>query len=294
MSFGLPPLDIPLLFGLVKSKVPWIPFPIFWFIKEPFLGLFIVACDLIPGPMAFYKVTMFELDWFCLGIKVFWFNLTLFVLWFYLASISSELNLSALLLFLLLWFPSPSFFISFTLSAYLKVFKVCSTHELAGLIFAIIVVLLSPVNESFKTWVSLLPLNGRCFFSRSSALMHSLRANRLLLISAPSSLVYLFWSIVSAPRSLPAKSMKLILECTTLFFLFLSSIYRMACDLELSSLAPVTPLVLTSSPLPITCMICYTLSTGVSVSPIILTFYLASSRHFTSSLFCNKSKSLPQ
>lgn len=53
-----------------------------------------------------------------------------------------------------------SFFNSFTLSAYLRVFKVCSEQERPGETFAIIVVLQFPVKESFKTYVNLDPLNG--------------------------------------------------------------------------------------------------------------------------------------
>lgn len=106
-------------------------------------------------------------------------------------------------------YASLPFFNSFTLSAYLRVFKVCSQQLLAGDTLAIIVVLLFPVKESFKTYVNLLPLKGKCFFSRSKALIHSLSASKLLLISAPSIFVYLLVFIVSAPLSLPAKSMKL-------------------------------------------------------------------------------------
>jgi hypothetical protein len=43
------------------------------------------------------------------------------------------------------------FLSSLTLSAYLKVFKVCSQQLLAGETFAIMVVLLFPVKESFST-----------------------------------------------------------------------------------------------------------------------------------------------
>ena len=88
-------------------------------------------------------------------------------------------------------FPTSSYFNSFTLSAYLRVFKVFSQLEDAGEIFAIIVNLELPTNESFKTYVSLLPLNGVCFLSWSKALIHSLRAKRDLLISAPFIFVYL-------------------------------------------------------------------------------------------------------
>ena len=105
----------------------------------------------------------------------------------------------------------PSFFNSFTLSAYLSVFNVCSEQFDAGEMLAIMVVLLFPINESLRTCVNLEPRNGVCFLSRSSARMHSLRAKRDLLISAPSIFVYLSVCIVSAPLSLPAKSMKLIL-----------------------------------------------------------------------------------
>lgn len=68
-----------------------------------------------------------------------------------------------------------------------------------GEMLPIISVLQKPVKESLSTIVNLLPLKGVWFFPWSSALMHSLRASKLLLISAPSILVCLFWSIVSAP-----------------------------------------------------------------------------------------------
>jgi hypothetical protein len=51
---------------------------------------------------------------------------------------------------------------------------------------------------------------------------------------------------VSAPLSLPAKSMKLILLYA--FPLCLSCIYKIAWDLLLSAFAPVLPLVLLVSP----------------------------------------------
>jgi len=73
---------------------------------------------------------------------------------------SSLLSLSSLL-----FRPLLSFFNSLTRSAYRKVFKVCSQQFDAGEMLAIIVVLLLPTKESFKTYVSLLPLNGVCFLS---------------------------------------------------------------------------------------------------------------------------------
>lgn len=112
---------------------------------------------------------------------------------------------------------------SFTLSAYLKVFNECSQEDIPGLIIAICVKFeerentintklprlttkrsktriraeyyevrtihvldLSPINESLRTCVNLLALNGRWEPFLPSALMHSFNASKLLLISAPS------------------------------------------------------------------------------------------------------------
>lgn len=69
----------------------------------------------------------------------------------YLASISSRLSKSSLVFIGAGLGSAPSFLSSLTLSAYLKVFRVCSQHEFAGDTFAIIVVLLLPVNESLST-----------------------------------------------------------------------------------------------------------------------------------------------
>ncbi len=52
----------------------------------------------------------------------------------------------------------------------------------------------------------MLPLKGVWFLFWSKALIHSFKAKRDLLISAPSNLVYLVDSDTSAPLSLPAKS----------------------------------------------------------------------------------------
>jgi hypothetical protein len=93
---------------------------------------------------------------------------------------------------------------------YLSVFIVFSDEEELGLTLQIITVLQKPTKESLSTIVNLLPLKGVCDFPWSKALMHSLRESKDLLISAPSILVCLFWSMWSAPRSFPAKSMKLI------------------------------------------------------------------------------------
>ena len=130
-----------------------------------------------------------------------------------------------------------SFLSSLTRSAYLRVLSVCSLQFDAGEMLAIMVVLLKPTKESFSTCVSLEPRKGVCFLSKSRARMHSLSARRDLLISAPSILVYLSVCIVSAPRSEPAKSMKLILLYS--LSLCLSTICIIACERELSALAPV-------------------------------------------------------
>ena len=101
-----------------------------------------------------------------------------------------------------------SFLSSFTLSEYLSVFNVCSQQALEGEILATMTVLhLEPVNESLRTYVNLLPQKGVCFLSWSRAQIHSFRASKDLLISAPSNQVYFPVSLVSAPLSLPAKSM---------------------------------------------------------------------------------------
>jgi len=107
--------------------------------------------------------------------------------------------------------PTPALRISLTRSAYRNVFSVCSQLLKAGLTAAIIRVRAFPVSESLSTYVSLDPRKGVCFLSWSSARMHSLRASSDLLISDPSILVCLSQSTTSAPRSLPARSINVIL-----------------------------------------------------------------------------------
>ena len=82
------------------------------------------------------------------------------------------------------------------------------TEPVAGDTVAIMAVRTSPMIESFRTSVNLLWRKGRWAASKSRARMHSFKASRLLLISEPSSLVRRSTSARSAPRSLPAKSMK--------------------------------------------------------------------------------------
>ena len=180
-----------------------------------------------------------------------------------------------------------SFLSSLTLSAYLSVFKVCSEQLDAGEMFAIIVVLLFPTNESLSTWVNFDPRNGVCFLSKSRARMHSLSASRDLLISAPSIFVYLSVCIVSAPRSLPAKSMKLILLYSRP--LCLRTICMMAWERELSALAPVAPLARSVIPMLRVDIIDSTSLTKTSVRFTILTCYFPSSLHCTAARSLSKS-----
>ena len=81
----------------------------------------------------------------------------------------------------------------FSLMAYLKVLRVWSAEVEPGLIQAIITIfeLSSFRNESLRTMVSLEALKGTWLLFMSKALIHSLRAKRDLLISAPSILLYL-------------------------------------------------------------------------------------------------------
>lgn len=171
-------------------------------------------------------------------------------------------------------------FKSLTLSAYRRVFSACSQQLAAGDTFAIIVVLLYPTKESLRTWVNLDPRKGVWLLPWSRARIHSLRASKDLLISAPSFCVFFSFLLVSAPRSEPAKSMKEILLKSLL--LCLNYNYKIAWDLELSALAPVTPHYLKPSPLSSVIIIFSTLSTSTSVRFTMLTLFFASSLQNTS------------
>ena len=107
------------------------------------------------------------------------------------------------------FFLNLSFLSSFTQSAYLSVFKVYSLLASPGDMFPIITVQQLPIKESLRTIVSFEPQKGICFLSWSKHHIHSLRAKSDLLISAPSIQVYWVWPKVSAPLSLPARSIKL-------------------------------------------------------------------------------------
>lgn len=87
-------------------------------------------------------------------------------------------------------------------------FTVWSAEEEPGLTQAIITIFELPSfkKESLSTIVSLEALNGTWELFISIALIHSFSASRLLLISAPSILLYLLLLCVSYALSEPAKS----------------------------------------------------------------------------------------
>lgn len=78
--------------------------------------------------------------------------------------------------------------------------------------------------------------------------MHSLSANKDLLISAPSILVCRFAEEVSAPRSLPAKSINENLPWIRFKPGDLTMIWNTACDLDEFVFAEVCPDVLALFP----------------------------------------------
>ena len=186
----------------------------------------------------------------------------------------------------------PSFLSSLTRSAYRRVLRVCSLQDSAGEILAIIVVLELPTKESLRTYVNFEPRNGVCFLSRSNARMHSLRAKSDLLISAPSIFVCLSVCMVSAPLSLPAKSMKEILLYRRP--LCLSTICMIACDRELSAFAPVDPLALKLMPTYRASIIDSTSEHCTSVKFTIFTYCLPSSLQWIACLSFRRSNSFPQ
>jgi hypothetical protein len=63
------------------------------------------------------------------------------------------------------------------LPAYLRELRECSLEDDVGAMFAIMAVLPEPMNESFSTCVSLLPLNGVWPESMSMARMHLRRVH---------------------------------------------------------------------------------------------------------------------
>lgn len=165
----------------------------------------------------------------------------------------------------------------------------------------------SPIKLSLNTWVNLLALKGKCVPLRLNARIHSFNANKDLLISAPSipknfnhnlskgenrsesltcsyshgvivnnqvhvySRVCLLADDVSAPLSLPARSMSENFPCTLCVPGIRAIIWNTACDLEELELALVWPLVLALFPCCINFSTSSQVSTTFSVKPTICT-----------------------
>ena len=109
----------------------------------------------------------------------------------YAPTFTAQMN-RVYLLFNILWM------VHTYLSAYLSVLRVCSVDVAPGAMLAIIHVLeWLPTNESLRTWVSLLCLNGVWRWSWSRARMHSFswkcNYQQWLFISLSSRLVVVFY-----------------------------------------------------------------------------------------------------
>mmetsp|Transcript_61354 Transcript_61354/g.122954 ORF Transcript_61354/g.122954 Transcript_61354/m.122954 type:complete len:251 (+) Transcript_61354:354-1106(+) len=140
--------------------------------------------------------------------------------------------------------------LSFTRSAYRSVLMVWSADQAAGLTAATITVMaFFEVNDAFSTCVSFDARNDTCCPSVCMARMHSLRASKLLLISADSVRSWRLWLFVSCPRSLPARSTKLSFPSSFPVPALLSVTWQMAWLRLLVSLVSVACVVLLPFPL---------------------------------------------
>mmetsp|Transcript_2858 Transcript_2858/g.5348 ORF Transcript_2858/g.5348 Transcript_2858/m.5348 type:complete len:475 (+) Transcript_2858:1979-3403(+) len=182
---------------------------------------------------------------------------------------------------------------SLTRSAYLRVFRECSQLADEGEMLAIMTVRQLPMNESRSTSVSLEPRKGTCLWPWSRERMHSFSASRLLLISAPSMRVCFSEFMVSAPRSLPARSMNVNLPYNLSVRIVFTAIWRMAWDREDSLFAPVSPEARWVFPKSIRLHSESTSPMACSVRPTIFTFDLASSRAHSLLRPFSRSKSFP-
>lgn len=131
--------------------------------------------------------------------------------------------------------------------------RVWSADELPGLTQANIMILdweCDPVNESRSTIVSLFCRKGMWPWVLSIARMHSLRASRDWLISAPSFFLLSLFDWVSWARSDPARSTNKSLPPSINWSPFASwmVIVQMACDREEVSLEAVAWVALTDAP----------------------------------------------
>ena len=125
-------------------------------------------------------------------------------------------------------------------SAYRSVLMVWSADDPPGDTVAIMVVRARlEVKQSLRIRVSLLALYGTCFELPPRARIHSLSASKEVLISELSVLLWRLCDLVSLPLSLPAKSTRLNFPLRDWVSLSRSTIWQMACDLELVSFASV-------------------------------------------------------
>mmetsp|Transcript_1253 Transcript_1253/g.2380 ORF Transcript_1253/g.2380 Transcript_1253/m.2380 type:complete len:234 (-) Transcript_1253:962-1663(-) len=185
--------------------------------------------------------------------------------------------------------------IAFTLSAYLRVFMECSVFDPEGETHAIITVLLPPTNESFRTWVSLDARKGRCPFLSLIARMHSFRAKRDLLISAPSIRRRRSACAVSLPLSLPARSISENLPWRRLIRLpgTRRKIWKIPWLRELRALALVLPCLRTLFPWSMASRTSEAFFTLYSVSPLSPTFPFPSSSTISLFRLLSRSKMWP-
>mmetsp|Transcript_28477 Transcript_28477/g.83811 ORF Transcript_28477/g.83811 Transcript_28477/m.83811 type:complete len:220 (+) Transcript_28477:797-1456(+) len=168
--------------------------------------------------------------------------------------------------------------LSFTRSAYLRVLSVCSQFPMLGATHATMTDReFFPTNDSFSTCVSFDPRKGMCVIESpvASARMTSFSARRDVLISAPSIRVVREALFVSAPLSLPARSMKVRRPCSTLLgrppplclVVFLRLSCKTACERLLSALADVVPVERFAAPASMASINSDALDTGCSLRP---------------------------
>ena len=150
------------------------------------------------------------------------------------------------------------------------------------------------MNDSLRTIVSLEPQKGRCCLAESKAQIHSLRASRDLLISAPSCQVCVLLVLTSLPHSFPARSINEIQPCFFQLSMFLSMTCKIACDLEELSFMPVLPTTLFERPNDISSRKESQFGTMSSLRPCTRTFPLLSSLGTHCSQLLRRSKILSQ
>ena len=150
---------------------------------------------------------------------------------------------------------------------------------------------------SLRTCVNFEALKGTCvsgfvFFS-SKALIHSFKANKDLLISAPSALRCLLLLWVSWALSEPAKSTKDNLPYSSSLPFFLIIILHIACDLDDVSFVTVLWVIRIAFAASIILCICSFESTCWVIKPYICTFPFLSSKTCNLFLLFKRSNNRP-